>query len=107
MFLELNNRDANQIAVGKLIREGREIGFNYKTIEGSRNITKYSTSGNFFTMKATTSIKTNDNLNFVIGDQVELEHFGTLRVGNVEPIVDERQSMFLNEPNVSYILDLE
>lgn len=108
-ILELANRDPEMIAVGKLVREGREFEFRYKNLPGSRTYTREDPSDGLIRLKAAVSIVTNDNLGFTFGDKIRLEgDKRTYRVVNMTIKSNHRQLMFLKTVTQKEItLDLE
>lgn len=108
MFLELNNRDPDQIATGYLLRERRKIPFNYCMLDKARKVTRNEPMEGLISFQVNMSIKTNDDLKFAFGDKVILEEIDQpMTVVGLTKKVNEKQYMFLNTAvDVEYTLDL-
>ncbi len=108
MLLQLNDNVSKEYGDAKLIRKNSIVNFKYEPIDARKYVRNDPHQG-FITLKASQSIKTHEELNFVYGDKIKLDAFDKeLTVVNTsKDIKNKPQMMFMqNSFSVEYILDL-
>lgn len=107
MILQLNNLNNNEFGDAKLIRKNTVKEFKYENIKPRSFGINHPVQG-FLKVTASHSIKTHEELNFVINDQIQLDIYEKpLKIINITKDVKSQQLMFLKTNySVTYILDL-
>jgi hypothetical protein len=109
MLFQFNNNTSQEFGTAKLIRKNITISeFQYQQLDGRSYRINDPVQG-YVNVKASQSIKTTEELDFVNGDLIKLDTYKKpLRVANMSKKVKDKQLMFLdNSLSVEYILDLE
>lgn len=104
-FNDMNNKEFGD---AKLIRKRAVKPFKYEKT-AARKFTINDGMQGYITVKATQSIKTHDELNFVRGDKIQLDTSGSYAVvANFTKDVNDKQLTLLkSDYSVTYTLDLE
>lgn len=107
MILQLNDNNSKEYGDAKLIRNKSVKDFKYEQVDSRKYVRNDPVHG-FITMKASQSIKTHEELNFVFGDKIKLDAYDKeLVVVNISKTVNAKQLMLLKQNySVTYILDL-
>lgn len=107
MILGLNDRSNNEFGDAKLIRKNSSKEFKYENIKPRNFGINHPVQG-FMKVTASHSIKTTEELNFIIGDLIQLDIYEKpLKVMNITKDVNSKQLMYLARSySVTYILDL-
>jgi hypothetical protein len=106
-MLDFNKRLDKAPATAILKRDKYKASFGYVTLEPRKFLFDDPIMG-FKSVIAKTTIKTNANFNFVLGDKIYLEEATEpLQVVNLTRKADEKQYLLIKASNrVEYILDM-
>lgn len=108
MIVSLGKTFSTQLATGKLERKGKRFAFRYDVVE-SRRFTREDPMEGLMNFRATMTIETNSNLNFVHGDKIYLDGSKkAMKVQNISTSTPKKgQHLYLKKPvEKKWTLDL-